>query len=195
MTCDCPEGNISENAIDYYCYPCEKVLFGCAICAVTNRDPYTIGCAQCNTTWVMDTNGVCQCQAPNVLSSDGRTCAPCSQAIPGCLTCNSQGKCTNCATGFNVSNGVCICRNASQAISSNGSCAACATAISGCTSCLNSQCQSCGVGKLLWQFNMPPFPNGVCVCDFSNCLTCNANGCQTCEPGFYRTIVNPAIGN
>jgi hypothetical protein len=144
-------------------------------------NPATGSCAICNTGYYLSTQNICVILPNN------------------CLTCNSNGVCTNCAAGYIAASGQCVAGTA-YCQSFDPSTALCLSCIQGYYLTANNRCQT------LPQFCLSAAVNGsctncrggytaaagICVVTIANCVIYNQNNadyCYQCSPGYYLNTV------
>lgn len=188
-TCtSCSAGILVSNL----CVLCTELTYqgsvGCTACVASNN---FVKCTQCQDTYFLDSNGVCQ---------------QCSTFIPGAIRCSNQNTPTQCQNDYSLTltsryylvGITCIansksCRyisdingNCSQCYSNyilnSGSCVLCP--FTGCVAAnaavVNNVCTCtvCSSGFYL---------TGVTctACSTASCATCPSNVCSSCLTGFY----------
>ncbi len=171
LDCNCPANYFWDKTST----DCSKCPDGCSVCSTSDT------CTTCFSNFYMD-NGVCKaalgnncdtahpmgtcrtCIASAYYRATDNTCNDCS-IIPNCLTCDSNTKCTTCATGYFVD---------------GGNCTACPTNLTNCDACSSATlCDQCKTG---YYWNTTTLKCDACM---SGCTACsNPTNCMRCGPGF-----------
>lgn len=174
------------------CITCQDTTYGgsagCSICVANNN---FVMCTQCQTTYFLDSNGICQSCASYIAGGlycrDQNTPTQCQNDYNSTLTlryylvgitcilnaksCRKindiYGNCSSCYSGYVITAGACVVCTFTGCVPANSS-----VVSNTCT------CTLCSSGYYL---NL-----GVCsTCTTLHCATCPGNTCATCVTGYY----------
>lgn len=177
-TCIACMTTLYPNQVNNACLPCGLAVSGCTSCTTTNS-----GVTQCSTCGLDPTTGTQLFASTNKLS-----CVPCATLNTNCATCNQDGICSACITGFHLNtSGVCVDKKSVTPVVNtslfpiNGfaKCSIFATVSpTDDTYGLGILCSTCDSGSRI--------SFGACIpCTDTNCKTCNAAACSICKSGHF----------
>ncbi|EFO61193.1 VSP with INR [Giardia lamblia P15] len=180
----CPAGYFGHTATSSGIRTCQP-------CATANGlSPDVTGIAGCKKCTYTDSLQCDECEQGKKPSLDKTKCNICIAA--NCATCDSEGTCQGCNSGFLLNNGNCVestcktenCEMCDDAKTENEVCTVCVSKyyLTPTNQCIDD-CTKIGN-----YYGVTEKTRGICnICTVANCKECENTGtCRACNDGFYK---------